>query len=63
MIIGGGYIAVEFASIFNSLGVETTISYRGSRIIKHFDECLGERLVDSFIKNGIDVLFNSNVEK
>ena len=63
MIIGGGYIAVEFASIFNSLGVETTISYRGSRIIKHFDECLGERLADSFIKNGIDVLFNSNVEK
>jgi len=63
LIIGGGYIAVEFASIFNSLGVETTISYRGSRIIKHFDECLGERLADSFIKNGIDVLFNSNVEK
>lgn len=63
LIIGGGYIAVEFASIYNSLGVETTMSYRGSKIIKDFDHDLGKRLSDSFIKNDINLLFNSKIKK
>ena len=38
VIVGGGYIAVEFAGIFNGLGVETTLVYRGGNILRGFDE-------------------------
>ena len=37
LIIGGGYIAVEFASIFSALGSEVLLSYRGTTLLKHFD--------------------------
>ena len=37
LILGGGYIAVEFASIFSGLGVNTTICVRGDRLLKGFD--------------------------
>ena len=40
MIVGGGYIAVEFAGIFDGLGVETTLLYRGEKILRGFDEDL-----------------------
>src|SRR5205823_8861940 len=36
VLVGGGYIAVEFASIFNGLGVETTLAYRGKRLLRGF---------------------------
>ena len=38
VIVGGGYIAVEFAGIFNGLGVDTTLVYRGANILRGFDE-------------------------
>ena len=38
VIVGGGYIAVEFAGIFNGLGVDTTLIYRGDNILRGFDE-------------------------
>ncbi len=38
LVYGGGYIAVEFASIFNGLGAETTLIYRGDKILRGFDE-------------------------
>jgi len=46
VIVGGGYIAVEFAGIFNGLGVETTLIYRGANILRGFDDDLqsGARL-------------------
>ena len=37
LILGGGYISVEFASIFNGLGVDTTVCIRGEKILKGFD--------------------------
>ena len=37
-ILGGGYIAVEFASFFSRLGVDTTLVYRGSKLLRGFDE-------------------------
>ena len=40
VIVGGGYIAVEFAGIFTGLGVETTLLYRGAKILRGFDEDL-----------------------
>ncbi len=37
LVVGGGYIALEFASIFHGLGVKTTLSYRGKRLLRGFD--------------------------
>ena len=44
-ILGGGYIAVEFACIMNGLGVKTTLVYRGERILKSFDQDLTNLLL------------------
>ena len=41
LILGGGYIAVEFASVFSGLGVETTLAYRGEVILRGFDMEIG----------------------
>ena len=38
VIIGAGYISMEFASIFNGLGVHVTVLYRGDQILRDFDE-------------------------
>ena len=46
VIVGGGYIAVEFAGIFNGLGVETTLVYRGEQILRGFDD---EEFVDRWV--------------
>src|SRR5690606_1574431 len=43
LIVGGGYIAVELASIFAGLGSETFLSYRGDRLLKDFDADVGTR--------------------
>ena len=61
-ILGGGYIAVEFACIMNGLGVKTTLIYRGERILKSFDQDLTNLLQDEMIKKGIDIKFNANIE-
>jgi glutathione reductase (NADPH) len=44
IVAGGGYIAMEFAGIFSKLGVETTIVYRGDKILRGFDEDLRDHL-------------------
>ena len=61
MVVGGGYIAVEFASIYNGLGVQTTLAYRGAKLLRGFDHELGERLADEMAKKGVDVRLNTNV--
>lgn len=61
-ILGGGYIAVEFACIMNSLGVKTTLIYRGKRILKNFDQDLTNLLQEEMIKKEIDIKFNTNIE-
>jgi len=59
VVVGGGYIALEFASIFNGLGVETTLAYRGARLLRHFDAELGERIAEELSKKGIRVRLNA----
>jgi glutathione reductase (NADPH) len=61
LVVGGGYVALEFASIFNGLGVETTLAYRGPRLLRGFDADLGERLADEMRKKGIDVRLQAGV--
>ena len=58
LIVGGGYIAVEFASIFNGLGVETTLAYRGAQLLRGFDAELGTRLGEEMIRKGVAVVLN-----
>ena len=53
LILGGGYIAVEFASIFNGLGVNTKISIRGKQILKGFDHDMVEKLMNQMQIKGI----------
>lgn len=61
IINGGGYIAVEFAGIFNALGVETTLLYRGDRLLRGFDDDLRLSLTESYERSGIRVLTNTEI--
>jgi glutathione reductase (NADPH) len=58
VIAGGGYIAVEFASIFNGLGSEVTLLYRGEKILRGFDEDLRDGLTTAMKARGICVITN-----
>lgn len=61
VIVGGGYIAVEFACIFNSLGTKTTLLYRGEKILRGFDEELTNSLTQEMSKRGIDLRCNAKI--
>ena len=61
IVVGGGYIAVEFASIFNGLGVKTTLVYRGKRLLRGFDAELGVKLAEEMTKKGVTIRFESDL--
>ena len=61
-MVGGGYIAVEFASIFQGLGVNTELVYRGSQLLRTFDEDLGSRLASEQMKKGVTVSLEMDVD-
>lgn len=58
VVAGGGYIAVEFASIFRGLGSEVALVYRGEKILRGFDEDLRERLTVAMGRRGIRIITN-----
>lgn len=55
-INGGGYIAVEFAGIFNALGVKVNLVYRGQQLLRGFDDEVAQFAQQSFIDAGINVM-------
>jgi glutathione reductase (NADPH) len=57
VVVGGGYIALEFASIFRGLGVETTLAYRGKRLLRGFDAELGTRIAEEMSAKGVRIRF------
>ncbi len=63
MIVGGGYIAVEFAGIFNGLGVETCLMYRGPNILRGFDNDVRSHLTGEIEKRGIKVILGTEHTK
>ena len=63
VIVGGGYIAVEFAGIFSGLGVETILVYRGEQILRGFDEDLRSHLANEMRKKGIEIRLKCDVAK
>jgi glutathione reductase (NADPH) len=62
-IVGGGYIAVEFAGICNGLGVETHLIHRRDRLLRGFDSELGDALAKEMAKRGVRIHFDTRVER
>jgi glutathione reductase (NADPH) len=56
VIFGGGYIAVEFAGIFNGLGSATTLVYRGPEILRGFDDDLRRGVREAMTRRGVEVI-------
>jgi glutathione reductase (NADPH) len=63
LIVGGGYIAAEFAGIFRGLGAEVTLSYRGEQILRGFDDDVRSHLHDEMSKKGVRILLKSTVSR
>jgi len=61
VIVGGGYIAVEFAGIFHGLGARVTQLYRGPLFMRGFDDDCRSWLAEEMRKKGIDLRFETNV--
>jgi glutathione reductase (NADPH) len=61
LIVGGGYIAAEFAGIFNGLGARTTLVYRRNRILRGFDDDLRAGLTEEMGKRGVEVCVNADL--
>lgn len=62
IIVGGGYIAVEFAGIFNGLGTDTTLLYRGPLFLRGFDQDVRKFLAEEMKKKGIKLKFETNID-
>lgn len=56
LVAGGGYIAVEFASIFAALGSRVTLIYRGEKLLRGFDIGLRDGLMEAMAARGIDLV-------
>ena len=61
LIVGGGYIACEFACILNGLGVEVTQFYRGAQVLRGFDEEARGLIADSMCERGINLHVGTNI--
>ena len=61
VIVGGGYIAVEFAGIFSGLGVETVLICRGAQILRGFDDDIRNHLAGEMKKKGIELRTQADV--
>ncbi|MES2098528.1 MAG: glutathione-disulfide reductase [Pseudomonadota bacterium] len=63
LVVGGGYIACEFASIFRGLGAQVTQLYRGEQILRGFDTDIANFVADEVRKKGVDLRTRSDVER
>jgi glutathione reductase (NADPH) len=63
LIVGGGYIAVEFAGIFQGLGSEVTLLHRGEQVLRGFDAELGDRLSEAMEEQGIKLCLGCTIER
>ncbi len=61
LVLGGGYIAVEFAGIFAGLGVETTLAYRGPKLLRGFDEDIRDMMDAAVQHQGIKLSLNTTL--
>jgi glutathione reductase (NADPH) len=61
VIIGAGYIGMEFCSIFAGLGVAVTVLHRGDQILRDFDNDLRDGLAEALRDRGVDLRMNTNI--
>ncbi len=62
-VVGGGYIAVEFAGIFNGLGTDTHLVYRGEQLLKAFDQDVAHFASDEIAKKGINIHLQCQIDR
>ncbi len=60
-VVGGGYIACEFAGIFNGLGAQVSLLYRGDAVLRGFDHDVRRVVGDEMAKKGIDIKLDTEV--
>lgn len=63
LVIGGGYIAVEFVSIFHGLGAQTSLLYRGDLFLRGFDHAIRQHLNDELLKKGVDLQYQADIAR
>mgnify|MGYP001263545289 CR=1 FL=1 len=63
VVIGGGYIAMEFAGIFNALGSQVTLCNRSEALLRSYDRALVDRLVQISMARGMDIKLNAPFER
>ena len=63
VVIGGGYIAVEFAGIFNGLGADTHLLYRGEQILRGFDGDVRDFAAEQIINKGVSIHTHTDVKR
>jgi glutathione reductase (NADPH) len=63
LVVGGGYIAIEFACIFHGLGVDVTLAYRGSNLLRGFDDDVRAHVSGELKKRGLKVVLACQHER
>ncbi len=63
LIVGGGYIAMEFAGIFHGLGSRVAVAYRGEQVLRGFDRDVRQHLHDEYLRKGIEVRLGCRVKQ
>lgn len=63
VVVGGGYIAIEFAGIFKGLGCQTSLLYRGEQFLRGFDQGIRDHMVVTLQNKGMDLQFNTDVTR
>ena len=63
VVVGGGYIAVEFAGILNGLGVETHLVYRGPQLLKSFDREMTAKVTEGMAAKGVNIHLNRQINE
>ncbi|NRB40490.1 MAG: glutathione-disulfide reductase [Pseudomonadales bacterium] len=61
LVVGGGYIAVEFAGIFNGLGAKTQLLYRGEQLLRVFDKTIADFAIAEIAKKGVDIRYQTQI--
>ncbi|MBV4496174.1 glutathione-disulfide reductase [Pseudomonas sp. SWRI12] len=63
LVVGGGYIAVEFAGIFHGMGAQTSLLYRGDLFLRGFDGAVRKHLAEELQRRGLDLQFNADIQR
>jgi glutathione reductase (NADPH) len=63
VVVGGGYIAVEFAGIFAGMGSQVTLAYRGPNILRGFDDDIRAHVAEEMTKRGVKVVLSTQHER